>query len=65
MIFGLINTRMMEPSKPVKIPDTAPTVLKRFQKRLNRITGRLALAATAKARATKRQHFDSYIRELE
>ena len=52
-----MNTRTSELTRPTTIPEMAPVVLKRFQKIVNRITGRFALAATAKARDTRNATF--------
>src|SRR5690606_16320083 len=60
MKLGLISTRMTELISPDRIPHTAPEVLNRLQNRVNRITGRLALEATAKARATRKATFMSF-----
>src|SRR5215210_1568332 len=51
--FGLRMIRTMQENKPTSMPVTAPVVLNRFQNMVSRITGTLALAATAKARATR------------
>ena len=60
MKLGLINTSTTELISPDKMPHTAPEVLNRFQNRVNRMTGRLALEATAKARATRKATFMSF-----
>lgn len=63
--FGLIATRIRELSKPTSIPVTAPVVLNRFQKIVNKMIGKFALAATAKASATKRlrSYFEQIMQE--
>src|SRR5919107_3983045 len=51
--FGLSMIRTTQEIRPTRMPITAPVVLNRFQNMVSRITGTLALAATAKARATR------------
>src|SRR5688500_20139881 len=51
--FGLSMIKTTQEIRPTSMPVTAPVVLKRFQKMVSRITGTFALAATAKASATR------------
>src|SRR5919201_5861985 len=46
---GPIETSQMVTIVPTRRPDTAPEVLKRFQKSVNRMTGRLAADAITNA----------------
>src|SRR5215217_573491 len=55
--FGLRMIRTMQEIKPTSMPVTTPVVLNRLQNMVSRITGTLALAATAKARATRNATF--------
>src|SRR5919204_3698361 len=49
---GPTITRRIDTNVPPIRPETAPTVLNRFQNNVKRMTGRLPLEATAKATAT-------------
>src|SRR5919107_3761177 len=51
--LGLRMIRTTQEIRPTSMPVTAPVVLTRFQKMVSRITGTFALAATAKASATR------------
>src|SRR5215213_10140099 len=55
--LGLSMIRTTQEIRPTRMPITAPVVLNRFQKIVSRITGTLALAATAKASATRNATF--------
>src|SRR5205807_7045938 len=55
--LGLTRINPIDATSPVASPVTAPTVLNRFQKIESTITGRLAEAATANARATRKATF--------
>ena len=57
MMLGPMKISTIDAIKPEANPQTAPEVLKRFQKIENRITGRFADAATAKASATRNATF--------
>jgi hypothetical protein len=52
---------MRELARPTIMPVTAQEVLKRFQKIVNRITGRFALAARAKPLKYKDNYKHQYI----
>ena len=54
MMLGPMRIRTMLASRPTPRPATAPVVLKRFQKIDSTMTGRFALAATAKANPTRK-----------
>jgi hypothetical protein len=51
--LGLRITSTTAEIRPTSMPVTAPAVLNRFQKIVSRMTGTFALAATAKASATR------------
>ncbi|CJN27676.1 Uncharacterised protein [Streptococcus pneumoniae] len=55
--LGLIDTSTSALIRPVRLPHKAPEGLNRFQKTVNTISGRFALAATANASATRNATF--------
>src|ERR687893_3283188 len=55
--LGLMMTSTTAETRPRVMPVMAPAVLNLFQKIVSRMTGTFALAATAKARATRNATF--------
>jgi len=57
MMLDVTMISRIDAARPVPNPHTAPRVVNRFQNKDSTITGRLADAATANARATRNATF--------